>query len=229
MTDHSTFVPTLFGVHPFIIFAALVIPIVGIAYYLTYRRRKALSELAASMGLLFTEKGPEPDYLERTGLGIFSLGHNRAASNLMEIRGSGSSPDISFFDYRYTTGGGRSNHTHAFTVALFDLKTSKAPSFELKPETFIYKIGELVGFKDIDIPTSPLFSDKYRLTGPNEMEILSFFHPGVVAYFEQHLGWQAQGAGRYLLVFKGEKPVAPSDYQAFMEETKNMVSSIVKL
>jgi hypothetical protein len=210
-------------------FAAIVVLLVGGAFYLSYLRRKALAELAASMGLLFNEKGPESYYLEQTGLGIFNMGHSRKASNLMEIRGSGSGPDISFFDYRYTTGGGKNSHTHQFTLALFDLKTPKAPAFELKPENFIYKIGELLGFKDIDIPSSPLFSDKYRLTGPNETELLSFFNPGTVAYFEQHLDWQAQGAGRYLLVFKGERLIKPDTYQNFMEEAKNLVSSIVKL
>jgi hypothetical protein len=50
-----------------------------------------------------------------------------------------------------------------------------------------------------------------------------------VAYFEQHLGWQAQGAGRYLLVFKGERRIKTDAYQSFMEDTKNMLFSIVKL
>ena len=216
------------GVFPFLAFAAIAILLAGGSFYLSFLRRKALSELAASMGLLFTEKGPDSYYLEQTGLGIFNIGHSRKASNLMEIRGLGSGPDISFFDYRYTTGSGKNRHTHNFTLALFDLKTPKAPAFKLKPESFIYKIGELIGFKDIDIPSSPLFSDKYRLTGPNEVEILSFFNPGTVAYFEQHLGWQAQGAGRYLLVFKGERLIKPAVYQNFMEEAKNLVFSVIK-
>ena len=217
------------GFFLFLAFAAIVILLVGAGFYLSYLRRRAMAELAASMGLLFSEKGPESCYLEQTGLGIFNIGGSRKASNLIEIRGSGSAPDINFFDYRYVTGGGKSSHTHNFTLALFDLKTPNAPVFELKPESFIYKIGELFGFKDIDIPSSPLFSDKYRLTGTNETEVLAFFNPGTVAYFEQHLGWQAQGAGRYLLVFKGERLIKPDAYQNFMEETKNMVSSIVKL
>ncbi|HAF95127.1 MAG: hypothetical protein A2X34_03690 [Elusimicrobia bacterium GWC2_51_8] len=213
------------AVFPFLACVAIAALLVGV-FYLPYLRRKALSELAASMGLLFTKNGPESYYLEQTRLGIFNMGRARNASNLIEIRGSG--PDMSFFDYRYTTGGGKNSHTHNFTLALFDLKTPKAPTFELKPENFIYKIGELIGFKDIDIQSSQLFSDKYRLTGPNEIEILSFFSPGTVAYFEQHLGWQAQGAGRYLLVFKGEKLIKPAYYQSFMEEAKNMVASIVR-
>ena len=213
-------------VFPFLICVAIA-ALVAVVFYLPYLRRKALSELAASMGLLLTENGPESYYLEQTGLGIFNMGRARKASNLIEIRGSGS--DMSFFDYHYTTGRGKNSHIHNFTLALFDLKTPKIPAFELKPEGFIYKIGELIGFKDIDIPSSPLFSDKYRLTGPNEIEILSFFNPGTVAYFEQHLGWQVQGAGRYLLVLKGARPIKPADYQSFMEEAKNLVSSIVKL
>jgi hypothetical protein len=219
----------LLEVFPFLAFAAIAGLLVGGVFYLSRLRRKALAELAASMGLLFTEKGPESYYLEQTGLGIFNMGHSRKASNLMEIRGSGSAPDMSFFDYRYITGGGKSSHTHNFTLALFDLKTPKAPAFELKPESFIYKIGELIGFKDIDIPSSPLFSDKYRLTGPNEIEVLAFFSPGTVVYFEQHLGWQTQGAGRYLLVFKGGRRIKTDAYRSFMEDAKNMVFSIVKL
>jgi len=180
------------------------------------------------MGLPFTEKGPESHFLEMTGLGIFNAGHSRKASNLMELRGAGAAPDISFFDYRYTTGGGKNSHTHAFTLALFDFKTPRVPAFELKPENFIYKIGELIGFKDIDIPSSRLFSDKYRLTGPNEAEVLAFFNSGAVAYFEQHLGWQAQGAGNYLLLTRGARLTRPEDYNTFILEAKNMAAALVR-
>jgi hypothetical protein len=217
----------LFTVLPFLGFAVFAALIVGGVFYAAYLRRKALADLAASMGLLLNKDGPETSRLETTGLGLFNMGRSRKTLNCMEMRGSASSPDINFFDYHYVTGGGKNSHTHSLTVAFFDLKTPKVPVFELKPENLAYKIGELLGFKDIDLPSFPLFSDKYRLTGPSEAEVLAFFRPETAAYFEQHPGWHAQGAGRYLVVFNGERLVKPATYQNFMEDAKNLVASVV--
>lgn len=209
-------------------FAAVVVLLAAWAFYSAYLRRKALAELAASMGLSFSADGPDAALLAQTGLELFSLGRSRKAHNLIEERQTGAGPAISFFDYRYTTGSGKNSRTHCFTLALFACAGKGLPCFELKPENILYKLGELVGFKDIDIPSSPVFSDKYRLTGADEAAVLSFFSPEAVARLEREHGWRAEGGRNYLLLFRASGLVPKDDYSAFMLDAKALAASLVK-
>ena len=191
--------------------------IVGFVFYLDWRRRNALADLAASIGLQFFKDGPEQYQLESSGLELFRLGHSRKASNLMETPVSGGR--VQLFDYKYTVGSGKHAQTHNLTVALISC-SGQVPHFDLKPETFMYKIGEMIGFKDIDLPAFPVFSDKYRLTAPDETAVHMFFTPSRAAWFERNLGLRVQGAPGHVLFFKRETRLPADAWQGFMEEAK---------
>ncbi|OGR77024.1 MAG: hypothetical protein A2X32_07000 [Elusimicrobia bacterium GWC2_64_44] len=200
--------------------------IVGLAFYFNWRRRKDLEELAVSMGLEFSPEGPEQHELEASGLEIFRLGRGRKASNLIKVRGGAG--EIRVFDYRYTIGGGKSSQTHTFTLALMANLRCEVPQFELKPETFLYKIGEAIGFKDIDLPAFPDFSDKYRLTGPDEAAVHMFFTPRRAAWFEANPGLWAQGAPCHVVFFKRVGHLPVSAWQSFIEEAKTFAAEILR-
>jgi hypothetical protein len=108
---------------------------VALPFYLNWKRRQDLAQLAASMGLAFSPDWPDSFSLEGTGLEIFGLGHSSKAANLIQAEsGAGI---ISFFDYRYTIGGENNGSTCKFTLALIACSGCVAPNFDLKPETFI--------------------------------------------------------------------------------------------
>ena len=199
--------------------------IVGFVFYLDWRRRNALADLAASMGLQFSKDGPEQYQLESSGLELFRLGHSRKASNLMETPVSGGRVQI--FDYKYTVGSGKHAQTHNLTVALISC-SGQVPHFDLKPETFMYKIGEMIGFKDIDLPAFPVFSDKYRLTAPDETAVHMFFTPSRAAWFERNLGLRVQGAPGHVLFFKRETRLPADAWQGFMEEAKAFAQEVLR-
>jgi hypothetical protein len=228
VTNSSGTCPSLLGINPFLIFGAAAALVVCGALYSYYLRRKALAELAASMGLEFSKDGPDAGLLSRTGLQLFSAGRSRKASNLIAARTGAKGPEISFFDYSYTTGSGKNSHSHSFTVALFDYKSRSLPSFDLEPENILHKLGELVGFKDIDIPSAPVFSSKYRLTGDKEPEVVSFFCPEAVAWLERNTGWRAQACGCHLLLTRSSGQVRAADYPAFMIDAKDLAAAFVK-
>jgi hypothetical protein len=200
------------------LFLAVVPVVIGLSLYLSWKRRKALGELAASMGLPFLAVGPELYFLEATGLEIFRLGRSRKASNL--IRVSIPACESSFFDYSCSTGGGKNRKTHSFTLALIECMRCQAPYFDLKPESFIYKLGEVIGFKDIDLPAFPLFSDKYRLTGADAAAVHLFFTPARAAWFERNPGLRVQGAKNFLVMFKREVSLPVDAWPGFIEEAK---------
>jgi len=214
-----------FEAHFFVIIASILAAAFLAVLYRNWRRRNSLAALAFSMNLIYSKDGPEQNYLESTGLDMFKTGRSRKASNLLEVPSQAG--QIQVFDYRYTTGGGKSSHTHNFTLALILCKC-EMPYFDLKPETFIYKVGELFGFKDIDLPAFPLFSDKYRLTGPDEAAVHMFFTPARAAWFERNLGLHVQGAPGRALLFKRESLLPAETWQGFIEEARIFAAEVLK-
>lgn len=204
---------------------AAIAVVSGFVLYRDWKRGNALAALAASIGLPFSKEGPEPYILEKTGLEIFKLGRSRKASNLIEL--SLPTGQLQVFDYRYITGGGKNSQTHHFTLALFSC-SCEIPHFDLKPESFMYKFGEAFGFKDIDLPAFPLFSNKYRLTGPDEAAVHMFFTPARAAWFERNLGLRAQGAPGHALLFKKEGRLHADFWQTFIEEAKTFAAEVLK-
>lgn len=208
-----------------IAFIGLFILIPALAYYFDWRRRRALEDLASSMGLRYVKDGPEPHKFDGSGLEIFRLGHSRRASSLIEVPVSGG--NIMVFDYKYVTGSGKHSQTHNFTLALISCR-GQVPHFDLKPETLMYKIGEMIGFKDIDLPAFPVFSDKYRLTGPDETAVHMFFTPARAAWFENNPGLRVQGAPGHVLLLKGERRLPVDEWQGFMEEAKAFAQQVLR-
>ena len=198
----------------------------GIFFYLDWKRSGTLAALAASMGLPYSKYGPEQNSLRNTGLEIFTLGRSHKASNRIEI--AVPSGQLQVFDYRYITRSGKNSNTHQLTLALFACNKCDIPHFDLKPESFIYKIGEAVGFKDIDLPAFPVFSDKYRLTGPDEAAVRMFFNPDRAAWFERNQGLCVQGAPGYGLLFKKETRLSVDAWQTFLEEAKTFAAEALK-
>ncbi len=208
----------------FFFFLAIVILGAGLGIYLNWRRRKGLGAMAASTGLAFSAEGPEIYSLEATGLEIFRQGRSRKASNLIQVAGGGG---IRVFDYKFVTSGGKNRRAHRFTLALFECGACPVPDFDLKPESFIYKLGELAGFKDIDLPAFPVFFDKYRLTGPDEAAVHIFFTPARAAWFERNLGLHVQGSRGHVVFFKRAGALPVDAWQGFIEEAKIFAAEVL--
>jgi hypothetical protein len=200
--------------------------LIGLGYYSRWRRRTALEQLALAIGLPLLPEGPDAAFLESTGLEIFRAGRSRSAANQLQL--STSAGELKIFDYSYITGSGKNRSTHHFTLALIACANCQVPDFDLKPETFLYKIGEAIGFKDIDLPAFPLFSDKYRLTGADEAAVHMFFTPGRAAWFERNLGLRVQGSRNFLVLFKREGLLPVEAFQGFIEEAKAFASEVLK-
>lgn len=209
---------------PVVIIAAVALIFLW-TFWQRKRRRMALEALAASMGLPFNEYGPAQRALEETGFELFGLGNSQNAGNMIEVPFSGGR--IQIFDYRYTTGGGRSRTTHNFTVALIPCACG-IPSFDLKPETFMHKIGELIGFKDLDFPDFPLFSDKYRLLALDDGSARAFFNPSRLAWFERNPGLYVQGMPGNALLLRTGTCLPAEEWPAFIERAKIFAAEVLR-
>ena len=182
----------------FVLFLAVAGGVLWAGWALEKKRREALQSLSGRLGFSFQAGAGMEALGSARGLRLFSLGHSQKISNLLQRHDGESRRAV--FDYKYTTGSGKSRHSHRMTVCLLEKPGMLLPRFSLRPENVFHKIGSAVGYQDIDFGSNPVFSRQYLLQGDNEMAIRSLFNPALLAFFEQNPGWQAEGAGTALTI-----------------------------
>jgi hypothetical protein len=200
-----------------IVFVALGALAVGvILYYRAKKRREDLWSVAGRLGFSFSAEG---DPHLPGGLGqfhLFSQGRSRKVRNVM--RGEIQDIVVSLFDYRYTTGSGRHNHTHDQTVLLFESERLALPFFILRPEGLFHKMAGALGYEDIDFDGSPAFSDAYLLKGTDEDRIRAMFTPEVRAYYTRHGRLYTEGERGQLIHYCAGRRVSPERIESWLQE-----------
>lgn len=160
--------------------------------------------------------------LSYTGIPLFDEGDSRKALNVVGVTYKGSK--VYFFDYSYVVGSGKHSTKYEFGIALYKLNKGCCPTFYLRPENFLDKVGEFVGLDDIDINGFENFSKKYYLKGENRDLIINFFTPNKVRFFEENPGWSLYSSGLYIAILKGKGFVKIEDYQIFVDDVLKILS-----
>jgi hypothetical protein len=190
-----------------LLFAAGIAFVILLFYRHEKKRREALKIKAQTLGF---------SYLDKTGLDqipasaifhLFSVGRAKRILSLMQKDEEGVRTSI--FDYDYTTGGGKSQHTHRQTVFLFETPRLRLLAFSLRPENVFHRIGQSFGAQDIDFPDHPEFSKKWLLKGDDEAAIRKVFNGEVLSVFESAKGMAAEAKRGALLLYRPEKRVIP--------------------
>lgn len=194
----------------------LVAGIILLVRHFEKKRTEALQAAAKSMQLDFSRL-PEPQLLPSlSAFPLFSHGHSRKAFNVMT--GMADEIEITLFDYRYTTGGGKNQHTHHQTVVLLESDILQAPPFSLKPQNVFHNIGKKFGFQDIDFDSHPVFSEKYLLRSGDEVAVREVFTSDILEYYEQRPGLSTEAGGNRLIFFRASKKVKPEDLPQFLKD-----------
>lgn len=193
------------------------------------KQRTAQFDLVATqMGLSFSPKG-EKTFMERLStLPLFTRGHSKKMSNLLRGTsgqlGISSQAEAGIFDYRYATGGGQSQRTHAQSVICFHAPQLSLPAFALRPKKFFHKIGTaFFGYQDIDFDSHPRFSKRYLLRGQDVQSIRTLFTQEALAFFETQDNLSVEGKDDQLIVYRRRavwltKRVTPTDVRLFIED-----------
>ena len=126
--------------------------------------------------------------------------------------------EITIFDYRYTTGAGKHQHTQKQTVVLLKSAVLDVPPFSLKPQHVLHNIGKAFGYQDIDFDSHPAFSRKYLLRSTDELAIREVFTPDILEYYESRPGLSTEAEGDRLLFFRASKKVKPEDLPSFLKD-----------
>jgi hypothetical protein len=170
------------------------------------KRREALEQLAHRHGWQFERDGDRivdalADYL------VFCKGRGRRATNVL-MCGDGADT-LWAFDYRYTIGSGKHSRTYRHTIVAFPYLEVNLPAFELRPEHMLHKVGEVLGYQDIDFPQFPGFSSSYVLRGRDERTIREMFDGDLADAFDGARPRCVEGGGSCLLLYRARKVVSP--------------------
>jgi hypothetical protein len=177
-----------------------------------------MSALADKLGFQFY---PEDDYgmeIQLQDFRLFSQGRSKSIDRIMRKQDGLMDLDVAIFDYSYQIWGssGKDDRVHQ---TVFFLQSAKLglPELWLQPETIVHKLGELVGFTDIDFVRFPKFSGNYRLTGGDEEYIRHHFNDEVLNYFTMNKGWSMEGIGFYLLFYRKGTLISSAQIEQFFK------------
>ena len=150
------------------------------------------------------------------GLHLFAQGRRPRLRNMMW--GTTRDLGVAVFDYTYTVGSGKHQHTHSQTVVRFLAAGLDLPAFALRPESFWHKVGQLFAGPDIDFDTHPKFSRAYLLKGKNEAAVRGVFRDYVLDYFEDSPGLSVEAAGSRVVFYRADTRAEPAAVRALLEQ-----------
>lgn len=196
------------------------IAFIAVMFYWGYlsekRRTEAFQEQAEQMGLHFVDNPDGAAYHKFDGFRLFSRGYSRKMKNLIE--GDSGDVKISIFDYRYTTGSGKNSKTSRQTVAALQSPLLRCPDFTMRPEGFLDKIGNAMGFQDLDFDTHPEFSKLFVLKGPDEAAIRAYFTSQVLDFFEKHAGNSIEASGDTMFFYRLRRISKPEELKDLLAQ-----------
>ncbi len=173
-----------------ILFIALIICLVITAAIFGWlqekRRREAFQQLAARLGMFYTQR----DTGLAQGLSFLDKlrqGSNRYAMNILQGPYEGFSAMVFDFHYEtYSTDSKGRRQTHHHYMSFFVLKEGIAyPELVIYPETFFSKIGQMLGYDDIDFESIE-FSKAFVVRSKDKRFAYDICHTRMMEYLLRH-------------------------------------------
>jgi hypothetical protein len=147
------------------------------------KRREALAQLAARLGLRFE---PDNDYAlseDFEFLNKLRQGSNRYAFN--QLSGDYRGHEVKVFDYHFETYSSDSKgrrQTHHHYCSFFMLRLPRSfPEVTVVREGLFSKIAQALGYDDIDFESAE-FSRKYCVRSPDKRFAYDVCHPRLIEY-----------------------------------------------
>ena len=169
-------------------------------YFASQRRKKELSDLAGSWGFSWYGEDPFDIAGKYKAFHAVSRGHSPRAYDV--FAGDRHGHETTCFDYRYTTGSGKSQSTHHLSGALLR-HGHPFPELLVRPENLLDKLAEFVGFDDINFESAE-FSRTFYVKSKDRKFAFDLFHARAMEYM------LAQPR-RYALEFRGDTVLITDD------------------
>ena len=198
--------------------------IAGLMFYFDKKRREQWQEVATALG--FESLTVVPDELD--GIAgrstLLTTGRQRTWSNI--FRRQVDSLGVVFGDYHYTVGHGKNTKVWYQTIILFHSPTFTSPRFEIKPEGWFSRIGEMLGAQDIDFADAPEFSKKYVLKSDDETAVRDFLRPDILELLAglQNLCLEVRDGS--LMFWFDRRTIPPSEFKTAFEQAFSVYTAM---
>jgi hypothetical protein len=189
----------------FLVILAVVATLVWVAWG-EYRRAQAFRELALRLRLNYL-KGSQGIPQTYDFLSALDHGDNRYASNILS--GFYRNHEILAFDYRYSVGSGKNKRHIQFTFFMLRLPRP-FPELRVYPENLFSKIGQTLGFEDIDFE-SVEFSRAFVVRSPDKKYAYDICHARMMEYLLNHRDRSIEIKGEWITTGSGSKRVDPEN------------------
>ena len=204
---------------PFLIIAGvllLVIPLILFAWLRERRRTAAFRELARRLGLKYhrRSRGMPRQY---SFLNKLAQGHTRYAFNILD--GVYKGHEIRAFDYHFATGSGKNRTDHYFSFFMLRLPRP-FPELRVYPENFLSKIGQTLGYEDIDFESIE-FSKAFTVRSKDKKFAYDICHTRMMEYLLQHQK-MAFEIERDWLAVSTDKRIDPAQVPARLDQLIEM-------
>lgn len=187
--------------------------LVGVVAYLGYlqakKRREAFQLLASQLGFRYYPQKDQSFARRFHFLEHMDDRYRRYAFN--RISGEIEGQDVHIFDYHYETysrdsKGRRTTHHHYFSI--FTLSLPRAfPELNIEREGFLSKIGQAIGFDDIDFESLE-FSKRYKVKSADKKFAYDFCNAQMIDFLLRQPDLIIEVDGNTLaLTFKGKLSV----------------------
>jgi len=195
-----------------LIFTLFVLAIIVLGYRSLPRgkgRRETFQAMARQLGFRYTDRDCGiPDRYRF--LDALDKGENRYAFNVLEGRCGGY--PVQAFDYHYEThstdsDGDRQTHHHYFSFFVLQ-QEQRFPELRIYPEGFFSKLGQMLGFDDIDFE-SVEFSQAFCVRSTYKKFAYDICHTQMMEYLLAHRELSIEIEGRCVAMgFSGRLDVA---------------------
>ena len=199
-----------------LILLVLVICFVTVRYIRGRKRAGELSALAADLGFSYVEEGDEGFFAAMERLSLFAVRNSGRARHILSgrVRDTG----VTVFDHEYRERVGGQTRRYQQTVLCLRSGALALPTFSLRPERLIHRIGGALGYQDLDFPSHPQFSRLYLLRSEEEEGTRRLFKPEVLSFYEGHKNRFTEGSGSLLVHYRSKKMVRPGSIRLLIDE-----------
>ncbi len=214
------------GVILVVAFGLVLLALGVLGHLMAARRRRELQQLADELGLTFSP-GRDGRMEERfAAFGCLRQGSRRYAENVLRGRLNGRA--VCGFDYHYETysrdsRGRRRTHHHWFSAVVVDSGLPLKPLF-IRPEGFLDRVAEFVGWDDIDFELDA-FSRRFYVKAPDRKWAFDVIHQATMEFLMNSPAFHIEFAGPHVMAWRPSR-LEPGEFREAMSVLEGILERL---
>ncbi len=198
----------------------------AVSAHQTRKRQEGFGKIAEELGLTYSPTDTLGILTQFAPFQLFNQGRARIVSNVITAEAEGI--HIAIFDYQYTTGGGKHQHTHRQSIVGVHSVQLQLPAISMRPEHLFDALANLFGSKDIDFPENSEFSRAFKLISDRPEATRQLFQPPVLDFFTARQGTYLEAAHDRFIYFRRGRRIDPRNIKDFLSEGFELHSLFAK-